>query len=50
MPPKEHEQKSLFRCGFTISVAAAAAAAGNTEPPAGDDAAGLTFGCLKEQV
>ena len=39
MPPKEHEQRGLLRCGFTIAVAAAAAAAGDTEAPAGDNAA-----------
>ena len=39
MPLKEHKQKGLFWCGFTIAVAVVAAAAGDTEPPAGDDAA-----------
>ena len=39
MPPKQHEQRGLLRCGFTIAAAAAAAAAGDTEPPAGDNAA-----------
>ena len=31
MLPKEHEQRGLLRCGFTIPAAAAAAAAGDTE-------------------
>jgi len=52
MPPKEHEQRGLFRCGFTIAVAAAAAATGDTEPPAGDDAAaepGLSWEDIKRK-